>query len=100
VAAFISILQRRTWPEKSNSLQSELALSGHQLPALSLGLASDGEPEGAYDPKRADGVDALVTPLQKAGIKPNANVGECNLGVSYSSPLNTSNLSASHRRSG
>jgi predicted TIM-barrel fold metal-dependent hydrolase len=38
------------------------------------GWVSDGEPEGAYDPKRTDGVDALVTSLEKAGIKPNANV--------------------------
>lgn len=30
--------------------------------------------EGAYDPKRTDGVDALVTSLLENGIKPNANV--------------------------
>ena len=30
--------------------------------------------EGAYDPKRTDGVDALVTSLAENGVKPNANV--------------------------
>jgi predicted TIM-barrel fold metal-dependent hydrolase len=38
------------------------------------GWVSDGKPEGPYDPPRTDGVDALVTSLQKAGIKPNSNV--------------------------
>jgi predicted TIM-barrel fold metal-dependent hydrolase len=32
------------------------------------------KPEGAYDPSRTDGIDALVTSVQKAGIKPNSNV--------------------------
>jgi hypothetical protein len=35
---------------------------------------SEGKPEGPYDASRTDGVDALVTSLEKAGIKPNANV--------------------------
>jgi predicted TIM-barrel fold metal-dependent hydrolase len=30
--------------------------------------------EGPYDPKRTDGVDALVTSLAENGVKPNANV--------------------------
>jgi predicted TIM-barrel fold metal-dependent hydrolase len=30
--------------------------------------------EGPYDPNRTDGIDALVTSLQKNGVKPNANV--------------------------
>ena len=30
--------------------------------------------EGPYDPRRTDGVDALVTSLQEAGVKPNSNV--------------------------
>jgi predicted TIM-barrel fold metal-dependent hydrolase len=30
--------------------------------------------EGAYDPARTDGIDALVTSIQKAGVKPNSNV--------------------------
>ncbi|MET1112347.1 MAG: amidohydrolase family protein [Allosphingosinicella sp.] len=33
-----------------------------------------GEKEGPYDPKRTDGVDALITSLIKAGVKRNANV--------------------------
>lgn len=33
-----------------------------------------GRPEGPYDPSRADGIDALVTSLAKAGVKPGANV--------------------------
>lgn len=33
-----------------------------------------GRPEGPYDPKRTDGVDALVTSLLEAGVKPNSNV--------------------------
>ena len=33
-----------------------------------------GTPEGPYDPKRMDGIDALVTSLRENGIKPNANV--------------------------
>ena len=32
------------------------------------------KPEGPYDPNRQDGVDALVTSLQKNGIKPGSNV--------------------------
>jgi uncharacterized protein len=38
------------------------------------GWVPDGKPEGPYDPSREDGIDALVTSLQKAGVKPNANV--------------------------
>jgi predicted TIM-barrel fold metal-dependent hydrolase len=38
------------------------------------GWVPDGKPEGPYDPAREDGIDALVTSLQKAGVKPNANV--------------------------
>lgn len=38
------------------------------------GWVPDGKPEGPYDPARTDGIDALVTSLQKAGVKPNANV--------------------------
>ncbi len=30
--------------------------------------------EGPYDPRRTDGIDALVTSLQENGIQPNANV--------------------------
>jgi predicted TIM-barrel fold metal-dependent hydrolase len=30
--------------------------------------------EGPYDPQRTDGIDALITSLQKSGIPPNANV--------------------------
>jgi uncharacterized protein len=33
-----------------------------------------GKNEGPYDPKRADGIDALVTSLLAAGVKPNSNV--------------------------
>jgi predicted TIM-barrel fold metal-dependent hydrolase len=33
-----------------------------------------GNPEGAYDAKRSDGIDALITSLHHNGIKPNANV--------------------------
>jgi uncharacterized protein len=33
-----------------------------------------GKDEGPYDPKRTDGVDALVTSLLESGIKPNSNV--------------------------
>jgi uncharacterized protein len=32
------------------------------------------KPEGPYDPARTDGMDALITSLQKSGIKPNGNV--------------------------
>ncbi len=32
------------------------------------------KPEGPYDPKRTDGIDALVTSVEKAGVKPNSNV--------------------------
>jgi predicted TIM-barrel fold metal-dependent hydrolase len=32
------------------------------------------KPETAYDPKRTDGIDALVTSLKAAGVGPNANV--------------------------
>ncbi len=32
------------------------------------------KPEGPYDPKRTDGIDALVTSLLGSGIKPNSNV--------------------------
>lgn len=38
------------------------------------GWVADGDPEGPYDPAREDGVDALVTSLHKADVKPNANV--------------------------
>jgi predicted TIM-barrel fold metal-dependent hydrolase len=33
-----------------------------------------GKPEGAYDPERTDGIDALVTSLAANGVKPGANV--------------------------
>ncbi|HEY8574246.1 amidohydrolase family protein [Phenylobacterium sp.] len=33
-----------------------------------------GKAEGPYDPKRTDGVDALVTSLLEAGVRPNSNV--------------------------
>lgn len=33
-----------------------------------------GKDEGPYDPKRTDGVDALVTSVLEAGVKPNSNV--------------------------
>jgi hypothetical protein len=33
-----------------------------------------GEKEGPYDPKRTDGVDALITSLKQAGVPRNANV--------------------------
>ena len=33
-----------------------------------------GAKEGPYDPKRTDGVDALVTSVLEAGVKPNTNV--------------------------
>jgi len=33
-----------------------------------------GQAEGAYDPARNDGIDALVTSLVQNGVKPNANV--------------------------
>jgi uncharacterized protein len=32
------------------------------------------KPEGPYDPARTDGIDALVTSVQKAGVKTNSNV--------------------------
>jgi hypothetical protein len=32
------------------------------------------KPEGTYDPARTDGIDALVTSMQKAGVKANSNV--------------------------
>lgn len=32
------------------------------------------KPESAYDPKRTDGIDALVTSLRQAGLEPNGNV--------------------------
>ena len=32
------------------------------------------KPEGPYDPARTDGIDALITSVQKAGVKPNSNV--------------------------
>ena len=37
------------------------------------GFAAD-KAEGAYDPKRTDGIDALVTSLEANGVKPGANV--------------------------
>jgi len=37
------------------------------------GFVTDGR-EGPYDPKRTDGIDALVTSLQQNGVKPNSNV--------------------------
>jgi predicted TIM-barrel fold metal-dependent hydrolase len=37
------------------------------------GYATD-QREGPYDPKRADGIDALVTSLQKNGVRPGSNV--------------------------
>jgi predicted TIM-barrel fold metal-dependent hydrolase len=37
------------------------------------GFVAD-QPEGPYDPKRADGIDALVTSVLEAGVKPNSNV--------------------------
>jgi uncharacterized protein len=33
-----------------------------------------GQDEGPYDPKRSDGIDALVTSVLEAGVKPNSNV--------------------------
>jgi predicted TIM-barrel fold metal-dependent hydrolase len=33
-----------------------------------------GQDEGPYDPKRTDGIDALCTSMQQAGVKPNSNV--------------------------
>ena len=33
-----------------------------------------GQAEGPYDPKKTDGVDALVTSLAEAGVAPNSNV--------------------------
>ena len=33
-----------------------------------------GKDEGPYDPKRTDGIDALVTSVLNAGVKPNSNV--------------------------
>jgi predicted TIM-barrel fold metal-dependent hydrolase len=32
------------------------------------------KPEGPYDPARTDGIDALITSVQKAGVRPNSNV--------------------------
>jgi len=32
------------------------------------------KPEGAYDPQRTDGIDALVTSVTSSGVKPNSNV--------------------------
>ena len=32
------------------------------------------KPEGAYDPKRTDGMDSLITSVLKSDIKPNSNV--------------------------
>jgi len=37
------------------------------------GFVAD-KPEGPYDPKRSDGIDALVTSLLENGVKPNSNV--------------------------
>jgi predicted TIM-barrel fold metal-dependent hydrolase len=33
-----------------------------------------GQPEGPYDPERADGIDALVTSLRRSGVRPGGNV--------------------------
>ena len=33
-----------------------------------------GKDEGPYDPKRTDGIDALITSVLNAGVKPNSNV--------------------------
>ena len=33
-----------------------------------------GKDEGPYDPKRTDGIDALITSVLSAGVKPNSNV--------------------------
>ena len=33
-----------------------------------------GQDEGPYDPKRTDGIDALVTSVLESGVKPNSNV--------------------------
>jgi predicted TIM-barrel fold metal-dependent hydrolase len=33
-----------------------------------------GQDEGPYDPQRTDGIDALVTSVLEAGVKPNSNV--------------------------
>jgi predicted TIM-barrel fold metal-dependent hydrolase len=33
-----------------------------------------GKDEGPYDPKRTDGVDALITSVLESGVKPNSNV--------------------------
>lgn len=33
-----------------------------------------GKDEGPYDPKRTDGIDALITSLLSAGVQPNSNV--------------------------
>jgi predicted TIM-barrel fold metal-dependent hydrolase len=38
------------------------------------GFVAEGAPEGPYDASRTDGIDALVTSLQKAGVAPNTNV--------------------------
>lgn len=38
------------------------------------GFVTEGAAEGPYDASRTDGIDALVTSLQKAGVKANANV--------------------------
>jgi predicted TIM-barrel fold metal-dependent hydrolase len=32
------------------------------------------KPEGPYDPRRTDGIDALITSMQESGVKPNGNV--------------------------
>ncbi len=38
------------------------------------GWVPDGKPEGPYDPSRTDGIDALISSMHKAGVKPNSNV--------------------------
>ena len=44
------------------------------FPIYHSGWVPDGPPEGPHDPKRIDGIDALVTSLRESGVARNANV--------------------------
>ena len=46
------------------------ALPRRQLPRSTTRASSPAQPEGPYDAKRTDGIDALVTSLRDNGIKP------------------------------
>ncbi|MGQ0834401.1 MAG: amidohydrolase family protein, partial [Gammaproteobacteria bacterium] len=62
-----------------HSTCSDIGPIAHRFPDVNFliyhsGWVPDGKPEGPYDPAREDGIDALVTSLLKAGVRPNTNV--------------------------